>query len=288
MTSDLIASLSRFAARDNRPSDDDLPDRPILGAFFARDRERMGELTIGKTILVILLDGTKEIADSRGSHRFGKGTALLLPAGWTGTVVNEPDPESGVYRSLVLQFPAEMVRRLLRAHGPDGVAKPGRSGDFRVPLTPSLGAAVLHAAEGLSEGSTVSPLVAGHRCMEVLLCLLEGGAWWLGAVTPTGVGDAVRALLRAHPDRPWTAETVARELNLSTGTLRRRLAEENISVRRVLTDERVAHARHLLENEGLSVQETAEACGYASRSHFARRVRDATGLNPSDLARDGD
>lgn len=284
-TPDPIARLARFAAHDNRPSGDDLPN-PVLGAFFSRERERMGELTLAATALIVLLEGTKEIADSRGTHRFGKGTALLLPAGWTGTVVNEPDAESGVYRSLVLQFPAEMVRRLLRAHGTESVGKTRRLGDVRVPLTPALAEAVLHAAEGLSAGSTVvSPLVAGHRCMEVLLCLLEGGAWWLGPVTPTGVGDAVRALLRAHPDRPWTAESVARELNLSIGTLRRRLAEENISVRRVLTEERVAHARHLLETEGLSVQETAEACGYASRSHFARRVKEATGVNPSDLAR---
>ena len=93
----------------------------------------------------------------------------------------------------------------------------------------------------------------------------------------------MRQLLRTQPDIPWTAERVAGALNLSTGTLRRRLTEEGCSVRSILTEERVAHARALLEGEGLSVQEAAEACGYANRSHFARRIRAAVGVNPSDL-----
>ncbi|WP_372399004.1 hypothetical protein ABMY26_20455 [Azospirillum sp. HJ39] len=33
----------------------------------------------------------------------------------------------------------------------------------------------------------------------------------------------------------------------------------------------------------LSVQEDAEACGYANRAHFARRIGAAVGVNPSEL-----
>lgn len=286
MTDDPFAKLTRYAARDNRPSGG-VPQAPTLGSFIARDRERIADLEVSATGFIILLDGRKEISDADGSHHYRKGDALLLPAGWRGTVVNEPDPTSGFYRSLILLFPAEMVRRLLRAHGDARIGDGRRARDYRVTPTPGLSDAVLHAAEGLSRTPPLSPSIVEHRCMEVLLALLESGVWWLGPVAPNGLVEAVRALVRSQPDQAWTAERVASALNLSNATLRRRLAEEDSSVRRIMTEERVAHARHLLETEGRTVQEAAEACGYASRSHFARRVRSATGRTPSALQRGG-
>ncbi|PWC34429.1 helix-turn-helix transcriptional regulator [Azospirillum sp. TSO35-2] len=283
MGPDLLARLSRFAARDHRPDGSDRPQRPALWSFVAHDRERMADVRIERTALIAVLEGTKEVVDPSGTlRRFPTGTAMLLPPGWLGSVVNEPS-DGGRYRALVLEFPADMVRRLLRAHGTEGLGPRARPGEWRVTLTPGLTDAIDHAAAGLTADPALPPKLAQHRCMEVLLALLEDGVWWLGPIAPTGAADAVRQLVRTRPDHAWTAEGVAGALNLSTGTLRRRLSDEGSSVRRILTEERVAHARDLLEREGLSVQEAAEACGYANRSHFARRIRESTGVNPSGL-----
>ncbi|MBP2298543.1 helix-turn-helix transcriptional regulator [Azospirillum picis] len=282
MITDLLASLSRFADRDLRPGAEERPHRPELWSFVAHDRECWGEVRIERTTLVTVLEGVKEIADGSGvTRRFPAGTAMLLPPGWTGPVVNEPG--GGRYRALVLEFPPGMVRRLLRAHGSDWLAPRPRPSDWRVPLTPVLIDAIHHAAAGLAAEPPLSPTLAEHRCMEVLLALLEDGVWWLGPLTPAGTAEAVRQLIRTHPERRWTACSVAGALNLSTGTLRRRLSEDGVSVRRLLAEERVAHARDLLEREGVSVQEAAMACGYANRSHFARRIRALAGLNPSAM-----
>lgn len=287
MAPDTIDRLSRYADRDRRPGGGERPQRPELWAFVSRDRERLAEIAIQRTALIVVLEGSKELTDARGTRCFAGGQAMLIPAGWTGTVVNEPNPSTGRYRALVLEFPGEMIRRLLSAHPAPAPAKDRRPQDLAITLTPVLAEAVHHAAAGLAAAKPLPRPIIEHRCMEVLLALLAEGAWWLGPVAPSGVADAVRQLVRAYPDRPWTADSVARELGLSSGTLRRRLAEEDCSVRRLLTAERMAHARHLLETEGMPVQQAAEVCGYASRSHFARRLRVVAGANPSTLRRQG-
>ncbi len=289
----LIDRLSRYAVHDRRPGGGTRPHRPELWAFVAHDRERLNSVRIDRTILVAVLEGAKELAETSGAmQRFAAGDVMMLPPGWSGSIVNEPDGTTGLYRALVLEFPAGMVRRLFRAHGTAGNMAGNMANQERrrrphglgVAMTRPLADAIQHAAAGLAAGEGIGPRIVEHRCMEVLLALLDGGVWWLGSRPAAGgIADAVRHLVAAQPDRPWTADSVARALNLSAGTLRRRLAAEDSSVRRILTEERLAHARHLLETEGLSVQEAAEACGYASRSHFARRVRAATGVNPSGL-----
>lgn len=279
MFGDFLQRLTAHVGRDRRP-----PATPAAGpglwSFVCRDQERLISVRVQNTALVVVVEGVKEVTDGRGTHRFPAGSAMLLTPGWSGTVVNEPDPSSGHYRALVLDFPVDLVRRLLRAHPPTLTAQ-RTTGDLRVPLTPTLVEAVLHAASGLSSG--LGQRLAEHRCMEVLLALLEGGVWWLGRGLPGSASEAVRQLVRTHPERSWTAARLACDIGTSVGTLRRRLLDEGTSLRSILREERVAHARHLLESEGLTVQQAAEACGYASRSHFARRVRAATGANPSAL-----
>ncbi|WP_448187508.1 helix-turn-helix transcriptional regulator [Azospirillum sp. sgz301742] len=280
MTADFLKRLMVYVGHDRRPTDPLPPTRPALWSFVCRDRERLAPVHIQSTVLIVVIEGVKEVTDGRGTHRFTKGSALLFTPGWSGTVVNEPDPACGAYRALVLDFSAELVRRLLRAHPPSAeTAHPKR--DLRVAFTPALAEAMLHAAAGLTAG--LAPRLVEHRCMEVLLALLDEGVWWLGRGIPGSTAEAVRQLVRAHPDRPWTAADLAGEIGTSVGTLRRRLSKEGVALRTLLAEERVAHARHLLEAEGLSVQQAAEACGYTSRSHFARRVRTATGANPSAL-----
>jgi len=282
MDTDFLRRLTAYVGQDRRPPGTP-PADPALWSFVSRSRERLASVRVRSTALIVVVEGCKEVADGRGTQRFLPGDAMLLTPGWSGTVVNVPDEERGHYRALVLEFPVDLVRRLLRAHPPASMPRrPLR--DLRVGLTPALADAVLHAASGLSAG--LPPQIVEHRCMEVLLALLDGGVWWLGRGIHGSTTEAVRHLVRAQPDHAWTAADLARDIGTSVGTLRRRLSEEGATLRRILHEERIAHARHLLETEGLSVQQAAEACGYASRSHFARRVRQATGTTPSGLRAD--
>jgi AraC-like DNA-binding protein len=188
----------------------------------------------------------------------------VLPAGWRGDVVNDPDPQSGAYRAIFIDFPDDLVRRAARACPP---AKAGPQ--LAVPLDAALAAAVHHAGEGIASGRLPDALVE-HRVMEVLMVLGMRGAL---PVPPETMEERVRALVRWRPDRAWTADGIAAELGTSNATLRRRLAQEGAALREVLAGERVALAEAMLAQDGLSLREAALAAGYRSPRRLADRLR---------------
>ena len=275
--------LRRLVRQDDRPLEAPALDAaPSISSFVARQRERIAETRFERAALVLVIEGAKELVQGTRTLRIDAGEALALAGGWRGTVVNEPDEASGLYRALYVDFPPELILRAHRAH-PDrslereaSVARTGR-----VTLTTPLVAAVLHLCEGLRDGS-LPPHLVTHRATEVLLVLADQGALPLAPGRRNdATADAMRALIRWQPERRWTAAEFAREMGASPATLRRRLAAEGTSLRTLLAAERMQHAQAIMTTEGSSVAEAAEASGYASRSRFSRRYKAVHGAPPS-------
>lgn len=75
-----------------------------------------------------------------------------------------------------------------------------------------------------------------------------------------------------------TLEAVAARLRVSPRTLRRRLAQEGTSFKRLLEDYRLKKAVHLITTRGLSAQEIAFELGYTETSNFRTAFKRWTGL----------
>ncbi|WP_198350588.1 helix-turn-helix transcriptional regulator [Burkholderia ubonensis] len=269
MPLDTLLSLARQDRRP-RPSDD-VDAAPSVFTFVAHDRERIAGVGLSRPALVLILEGGKELLTMGRHLRFAAGTALVLPAGWRGDVVNIPDPRSGFYRALFLDFAEDLVISAHRAH-PDWQPR-----DYvhrlALPLDGVLLAAIEHAATGIAAGGLPRPL-AEHRIMEILLILGMRGALPLRPhAIAAATADAVRLLVRWQPERRWTANDIARELGMSNATLRRRLAREQATLRGVLTDERMSLAAALIEQGGTTLRDAALATGYVSVRRFSERLR---------------
>lgn len=264
----ILEKLRRLAAKDNRPAA--MPvganSYSTLFTFVTRERERIAGSAFSQLSIVAILEGSKEILSMGRHRRFAAGTVIVLPAGWSGDVVNDPDPQSGIYRAIFITFPDQLARRATKAFPPAHVAS-----QIDLPLDSLLAAAVHHAGEGIAAGGLPTALIE-HRLLEVLMVLGMRGAL-PGSLETTA--DAVRALVRWQPDRPWTADLIATELGTSNATLRRRLSREGASLRDVLASERIALATTLLVEDGLSLREAALATGYRSPRRFAGRLRSA-------------
>ncbi|WP_108846306.1 helix-turn-helix transcriptional regulator [Dietzia lutea] len=95
-----------------------------------------------------------------------------------------------------------------------------------------------------------------------------------------GVAGQVRSRLR-HEHQTWPSMTdVAAELHVDVRTLRRRLAAEGTSYRRLVDEVRHERATELLA-QGVPVAQVADELGYSETSTFTRGFRRWEGAPPS-------
>lgn len=248
--------------------------------YCVRVQERVARTRLDHPSVVVVLSGTKEVWQGDIVQPFAAGAPFVIPAGVTVDLVNIPDPRTGRYESLCITVdPA--IRKQLRASLEHVSSRPSLPANLAVPLTADLVEAYGHAASVLLERDAgVAHAVTRHRLIEILL--LVGRTHLAGILAAASRVEQVEAVFQSDPGRAWRVEEVARSLNLGGSTLRRQLAQAGTSFRQLLLGARMATAAQLLIADH-SVTHAAQAAGYASRSHFARRVRIAHGAAPSEL-----
>lgn len=273
--------LLSLAPRDAR-THDGAEDAPSISAFVARQREHFKELKLPTNGLIVLLEGTKEVRFGIDCHLYHPGEAFVALAGVALDVTNLPDAHSGHYRALFVRLPRplliEAARRWPQFIGPESPHLQ------RLAVDATLTEALVHAFRPgeAHDQPTISPQLAQHRFLEIVLVLAERGAISLmPKYAEQSFTDALRQLLRHRLHHPWTATELAQHFGCSVATLRRRLLAENQSFAQLLLAERMAAARILLTERGADVADTLAATGFASRSHFAAHYRRLYGETPS-------
>jgi AraC-like DNA-binding protein len=272
LRAELLARLRSFEA----PRPDGVHNHAQhLFSYCALKRERLLAIKLDHPIIGIVLRGQKEVWLGDVSQTFRPGSVIVLPRNIPMDVINIPG-DTGVYESLVLEVP--ML--------PDGVAplslaeRRGRekaSRAFNVTLTDDLVEALSHAAT-MIRSEAMSETVQALRLSEVLTLLRPLAE--ARALFTLPVSEEVAWLVSSAPAQDWSVARVAKEVGLGASTLRRRLASEGTSFRAILRSERLRAGQVAITNGATSLS-AAEAAGYASRSHFARRYRESYGRSPS-------
>ena len=91
----------------------------------------------------------------------------------------------------------------------------------------------------------------------------------------------IRERLNTTPPDEWPGcEELARSLNMSSATLRRRLAAEGQSIGEIKDEIRQVRAGRLLADRNFTISEIAAELGYSEPSAFHRAYRKWTGKTP--------
>ena len=225
----------------------------------------------------ILLQGRKQVRTAQQSLEFAPGDLFLITRRCRIDVVNIPDPHSGLYLSAIVPMCAEALtaaRALWNEPLPE-------AGDAlaRLPLA-EHGATLLQWRQALEHGQYTEARLA-LASLAVAFCRRGHGS--LLVPPEPSLGERIRDLIAAQPERDWQSRDFEAQLGLSGATLRRRLASEQSSVRELITDARLAHAMGLLYTTRLPLKTVAARVGYRSLGSFSKRFVERYGLEPAAI-----
>ena len=249
-----------------------------LFSYCALERERLAAIKLPHPLIGIVLRGKKEVWLGDANQVFEPGSVIVLPRNIPMDVVNLPE-DNGIYESLILEVP-ELPEGVAPLSLAERRAREKASNGFGVALSDGLVEALSHAASAITHDET-SETVKTLRLSEVLALLRPLPA--ARALFYARLSDEVAWLIASAPSQDWTVSRIAEEIGLGASTLRRRLTAEGCSFRMILREARLNLARSALA-AGASSVTAAEAAGYISRSHFARRYRESFGTTPSGRA----
>ncbi|WP_220196091.1 AraC family transcriptional regulator [Ktedonospora formicarum] len=155
-----------------------------------------------------------------------------------------------------------------------------------LPLTPTM-LQLLHSALALQPASlsTTTELLKTLAMQMFWLYIGEGERHVrYGHVLAHSTVEEARLYIHAHLSDPLTLEQIAQEVSISPSYLIR-LFQTHLQATPIsyLWQARVAHGISLLQKTGLSVQAIAEQCGFQTRHHFSRRVRQELGYGPQEV-----
>jgi AraC-like DNA-binding protein len=98
-----------------------------------------------------------------------------------------------------------------------------------------------------------------------------------------GFAGKIRQNLMLNLMRPTNLEDVARNLNMSARTLRRKLREENTSFRQLVDELRQDFALRYLRDTDLTVEDIAQTLGFSDAANFRHAFRRWTNASPHEF-----
>ena len=251
--------------------------------IVARRHQRIRAAPFAEYSVVHVCAGSKRIRDNTGVVEVPAGGYFAIAAGSLLHIENLPSSD-GPYRAVCLSVPGENMRyepSSTPTYGAEEPPAPWTTASWAtLPPQAALAQAFAHAEQGLREDLDENLL--RHRVAELLAAVALAGFRPRPEHAPRAA-ERVRLLLHAQPARDWLADDVARQLAISTATLRRRLAAEQTSFRVVLEEVRLTHGLALVQGTAKPMKLVASECGYASPSRFSARFRQRFGCPPSDL-----
>lgn len=257
---------------------------PLL-SFHSYAEQRLNRTPILSPLLVHVVEGEKWLRIGEQEWRCPAGSWLALAGQQRVQLINRTGSR-GCYQAWALGQNEGWQRRLHELFGPQLLGL--GSGVEAEVFIPAEGARtafgkLLDLLPQAQDGG-LSAAKAEHAWQGLMLALAEagqGGVFFNRRVRQ--VRERVLSLLRNDLSCDWQAGAVAAHLAMSPATLRRKLAGEGISFRRLLQDARMELALGLVNASHQPLGEVAATCGYQSPSRFAAAFQRQFGSAPSTL-----
>nr|BBH87400.1 hypothetical protein KTC_21510 [Thermosporothrix sp. COM3] len=253
------------------------PAEAVVGEVIYPPGGSLGPRLQRNLQLVLLHTGEMTIAiDGKEQHVPAKSVCVLFPQHEERFSFAKQSPTYHSWLHLFApEIPDTLLARLNRLPWP-------------LPLSPAM-MGLLHEALSIQK----APFPTAHEMLKalglhMLWRYIGEGEQLLTGISPRGnaVVEQAQHFIHAHVAEPLTLDQIASAVALSQPYLIRlfRTCLQTTPMRYVW-QVRIARGIELLEQTGLPVGIIAERCGFQSRYHFARCIRQTTGYSPLEVRR---
>lgn len=256
-----------------------------LLSFHSYSEQRLSRTPITSPLLVSVVEGEKWLRIGDQEWLCPAGSWLALAGHQRVQLINRTGSR-GCYRAWALGLQEDWQRRLHELLGSRLIGL-GHSAEAEVFIPTEGACSAFNKLLDLlpqAERDGLAAAKAEHAWQGLMLALAESGQ---GRAffnrRDRKVCERVLGLLRSDLSLDWQAEEVAAHLAMSPATLRRKLAGEGTSFRRLLQDARMELALSLVNASYQPLGEVAATCGYQSPSRFAAAFQRQFGCAPSTL-----
>ncbi|SFD16520.1 helix-turn-helix transcriptional regulator [Pragia fontium] len=255
----------------------------IYSLYQARKPQVLRQLLVSSPLLVWVQRGQKRIITENSDYRCHQGECLVLPAPYQFGVENMPLAQ-GPYSAHCIVVPEAWTIRFLQQYGSQLPSHHQQHPVFSPSDTLSQQLENFIHLIKTAEISELAMTRAEHAWQQVLLTMaFEHVGQTLYTHPENSLANTIRTLIQADLGHSWQLEQLAKNLNMSESTLRRKLHKEHTSFTQILHDMRMSYAAHLLMTSADNIQQIALNIGYSSPSKFASRFEKQFGTTPSEL-----
>ena len=234
--------------------------------------------------LIFVLQGYKFLHIEEQTHTAETGQLVLLKRGIYA--MSEFVPDGLDYEALLLFFTDDFARKFLHTHHLTTTTSPATAAHLVIPSNELLDGFKTQFMGYFGKTLPALESILQLKLQELMLLLLGGpqGQRVLTFLQNIAFGQPLEIdfIVRKHLLQPLSLEELAKLSGRSLASFKRDFQQQyNCAPKKWINEQRLEHARMLLQHSGKNVSEVALECGFENTPHFIRIFKQKFGFTPN-------
>ena len=244
----------------------------------AKNQHGLANIQVNQLHMGMILHGQKQLTLHHQQVNLRAGDLFIIKPDTVADTVNIPDPETGEYLTILVPMCEEVIQAAQMI--------------WAKPITDKTEAILRFSIEDFA-----SHLLAWQKALfeqdlvkarlsiaAILVQLCQQQCADVLIVPPPQLSKRIYQWVLEQPQHAWQSSEIEVRLGLSSATLRRKLSQEQTSLREIITHARLAYALELLYSRKLPMKTIAAKSSYQSVATFRTRFMQRYQVDPSVLA----
>lgn len=244
----------------------------------AKNQHGLANIQVNQLHMGMILHGQKQLKLHHQQVNLSAGDLFIIKPDTVADTVNIPDPETGEYLTILVPMCEEVIQAAQMIWAKPITDKTEAILRFSIhdfaPHLLSWQTALFEQDLVKARLSIAAILVqlCQQQCSDVLI------------VPAPQLSKRIYQWVLEQPQHAWQSSEIEARLGLSSATLRRKLSQEQTSLREIITHARLAYALELLYSNKLPMKTIAAKSGYQSVATFRTRFMQRYQVDPNVLA----